>query len=210
MKPSAGFAVLSLLLAIATTVVGSSVHDATLQQRHHPGKHHVSTGAKTETLSHNAHLHGHHASAVKLEQLSHNLPSMNPNPVPPTHGTVKPGNPGQYDPIGMTCLFHWALIDHCEILTTVILCAAEVTTTSGPNGHIDWLNCGANDQGWSPAPIKLSSRSLLSSHWRTQDIPHLLHAAMRSLPLSLSLRTNMTVRVLQIFDLRIFLLILGD
>ncbi|KAL1723980.1 lysozyme-like domain-containing protein [Schizophyllum commune] len=26
----------------------------------------------------------------------------------------------------------------------------EVTATSGPNGNIDWLNCGVNNGGWNP------------------------------------------------------------
>ncbi|KIY44445.1 glycoside hydrolase family 23 protein [Fistulina hepatica ATCC 64428] len=31
-----------------------------------------------------------------------------------------------------------------------------VTATSGPNGHIDWMNCGINDRGWDPPLVKLS------------------------------------------------------
>ncbi|KZT07194.1 glycoside hydrolase family 23 protein [Laetiporus sulphureus 93-53] len=31
-----------------------------------------------------------------------------------------------------------------------------VTPTSGPNGDIDWLNCGINDGGWRPPDVKIS------------------------------------------------------
>jgi hypothetical protein len=33
---------------------------------------------------------------------------------------------------------------------------SQVTTVSGPNGHIDWLNCGITDGGWSPPFVKVS------------------------------------------------------
>ncbi|PCH36436.1 glycoside hydrolase family 23 protein [Wolfiporia cocos MD-104 SS10] len=31
----------------------------------------------------------------------------------------------------------------------------DVTPTSGPNGNIDWLNCGVSDGGWSPPYVTL-------------------------------------------------------
>ncbi|KDQ53458.1 glycoside hydrolase family 23 protein [Jaapia argillacea MUCL 33604] len=32
----------------------------------------------------------------------------------------------------------------------------QVTATSGPNGNIDWLNCGINNGGWNPPFVKVS------------------------------------------------------
>ncbi|KAL6297855.1 glycoside hydrolase family 23 protein [Sparassis latifolia] len=32
----------------------------------------------------------------------------------------------------------------------------EVTPTTGPNGAIDWLNCGVNDSGWRPPFVRVS------------------------------------------------------
>ncbi|TFK54192.1 glycoside hydrolase family 23 protein [Heliocybe sulcata] len=31
----------------------------------------------------------------------------------------------------------------------------DITATSGPNGNIDWLNCGLNDGGWNPPYIRV-------------------------------------------------------
>lgn len=36
-----------------------------------------------------------------------------------------------------------------------MLCAEEVTATSGPNGDIDWLNCGVTGGGWNPPFVKV-------------------------------------------------------
>jgi hypothetical protein len=43
-----------------------------------------------------------------------------------------------------------------------MLCVARITTLSGPNGHIDWLNCGIDGPGWSPAPVKLEDLVVVS------------------------------------------------
>ncbi|KAI8993036.1 lysozyme-like domain-containing protein [Trametes punicea] len=32
----------------------------------------------------------------------------------------------------------------------------EITPTHGPNGNIDWLNCGVEDGGWNPPMVKVS------------------------------------------------------
>ena len=38
----------------------------------------------------------------------------------------------------------------------LILSTEEVTALSGPNGHIDWLNCGFEaDHGWQPPYIRM-------------------------------------------------------
>lgn len=31
----------------------------------------------------------------------------------------------------------------------------EITPTSGPNGNIDWLNCGLTGGGWNPPYIRI-------------------------------------------------------
>ncbi|KAI0283580.1 lysozyme-like domain-containing protein [Russula aff. rugulosa BPL654] len=38
----------------------------------------------------------------------------------------------------------------------------QVTAVSGPNGHIDWLNCGIHGSGWSPAPVKIGDLVVVS------------------------------------------------
>lgn len=35
----------------------------------------------------------------------------------------------------------------------LIFRSAKVTKTTGPNGSLDWLNCGINDGGWRPPKI---------------------------------------------------------
>lgn len=32
----------------------------------------------------------------------------------------------------------------------------SITAISGPNGNIDWLNCGITDGGWNPPFVKIS------------------------------------------------------
>ncbi|KAI0630341.1 lysozyme-like protein [Trametes polyzona] len=32
----------------------------------------------------------------------------------------------------------------------------DITPTSGPNGSIDWLNCGVNDNGWQPPYVSVN------------------------------------------------------
>ncbi|TFY81348.1 hypothetical protein EWM64_g2658 [Hericium alpestre] len=32
----------------------------------------------------------------------------------------------------------------------------DVTALTGPNGHIDWLNCGVDGAGWNPPMVKVS------------------------------------------------------
>lgn len=36
---------------------------------------------------------------------------------------------------------------------TIITILAAITDVSGPNGNIDWLNCGIDQDGWQPPPI---------------------------------------------------------
>lgn len=31
--------------------------------------------------------------------------------------------------------------------------AGDITATSGPNGDIDWLNCGVTGNGWTPQQV---------------------------------------------------------
>jgi len=69
--------------------------------------------------------------------------SVHDSPLPKRHhevprnsnyGTIKPADHGHCNHIGAT---------------------SQITAQSGPNGHIDWLNCGINGQGWTPAPVQL-------------------------------------------------------
>lgn len=32
----------------------------------------------------------------------------------------------------------------------------DVTPVSGPNGNIDWLNCGVNEGGWQPPYVTVN------------------------------------------------------
>ncbi|KAF8628914.1 hypothetical protein AX15_003692 [Amanita polypyramis BW_CC] len=34
---------------------------------------------------------------------------------------------------------------------------AQTETTSGPNGHIQWLNCGIDTNGWNPPPVRVEN-----------------------------------------------------
>lgn len=38
----------------------------------------------------------------------------------------------------------------------------EVTKTSGPNGAMDWLNCGVNEGGWTPPDVKMKDILVMS------------------------------------------------
>ena len=33
--------------------------------------------------------------------------------------------------------------------------SANVTKISGPNGNIDWINCGITGSGWTPARVEI-------------------------------------------------------
>lgn len=49
-------------------------------------------------------------------------------------------------PIGATCESRLRIFSHGALK----LEPADVTPVSGPNGNIDWLNCGVNEGGWQP------------------------------------------------------------
>jgi hypothetical protein len=42
-----------------------------------------------------------------------------------------------------------------SVLLTHIFLPEEITALSGPNGHIDFLDCGINGKGWNPPLIKI-------------------------------------------------------
>lgn len=53
----------------------------------------------------------------------------------------------------LVCRFPTLAKAHAKMLT----CFTEQTTpTSGPNGSIDWLNCGLTDSGWRPPFVKVT------------------------------------------------------
>ncbi|KAI0302523.1 lysozyme-like domain-containing protein [Russula brevipes] len=145
MKLSFGFATLALLLA---AVEASSVHNAALIQRRAHARdvsHHVERcddGPATPD-AHNPASSGKPAQGpppsgppgkpASLGQPAHGPPSGPSGN--PSSGIIKPSDAGKCNPVGAT---------------------AEVTSVSGPNGHIDWLNCGVNGAGWAPAPVKIN------------------------------------------------------
>ncbi|KAH9994955.1 lysozyme-like domain-containing protein [Russula compacta] len=144
MKLSIGFATLSLLLAAAAVEVeASSSHDAA----HH--KHHAARGHSCDPTYPGRHCHSDHiarktAFSAKLAQSSSQNPPSNYQAYSPQvggSGTIQLAHAGKCNPTGAT---------------------AKVTTLSGPNGHIDWLNCGINDYGWSPAPVKVDELVVVS------------------------------------------------
>ena len=46
-----------------------------------------------------------------------------------------------------TALFPYPLTDILPV---------NITATSGPNGNIDWINCGIADGGWKPPFVRIS------------------------------------------------------
>jgi len=40
-------------------------------------------------------------------------------------------------------------------MLTIIISPADVKLTSGPNGSLDWLNCGIESGGWTPPHIAI-------------------------------------------------------
>jgi hypothetical protein len=45
----------------------------------------------------------------------------------------------------------------------------EVTKTSGPNGAMDWLNCGLNGNGWTPPNVQLKDVLVMSLDEALED-----------------------------------------
>lgn len=41
----------------------------------------------------------------------------------------------------------------------------DVTATTGPNGAIDWINCGVNDGGWRPPKVAISDLVTVDLSW---------------------------------------------
>lgn len=41
-----------------------------------------------------------------------------------------------------------------KILTS--RCTEQITATDGPNGNIDWMNCGLYDGGWNPPHVTVN------------------------------------------------------
>ncbi|KAH9952966.1 lysozyme-like domain-containing protein [Russula dissimulans] len=69
-----------------------------------------------------------------LRRGNHPARNSNSNHTPAPQGVINPAEHGQCNPIGAT---------------------SQVTTVSGPNGNIKWLNCGIDGAGWSPAPVQI-------------------------------------------------------
>ncbi|THG96923.1 hypothetical protein EW145_g7694 [Phellinidium pouzarii] len=45
----------------------------------------------------------------------------------------------------------------------------DITAVSGPNGDIDWLNCGINSDGWNPPDVKVSDLITVDLSWAVQQ-----------------------------------------
>ncbi|KAI5123701.1 hypothetical protein M0805_001727 [Coniferiporia weirii] len=45
----------------------------------------------------------------------------------------------------------------------------DVTAVSGPNGDIDWLNCGVNSGGWQPPNVQVSDLVAVDLSWAVQQ-----------------------------------------
>ncbi|KDQ21417.1 glycoside hydrolase family 23 protein [Botryobasidium botryosum FD-172 SS1] len=72
-------------------------------------------------------------------------PSQGPSPSQPTHAPQP--QPTQTGP--SNGVIHVASPGACAGIGATI----NVTTTTGPNGAIDWLNCGVDSDGWNPAYV---------------------------------------------------------
>ncbi|KAI0305544.1 lysozyme-like domain-containing protein [Multifurca ochricompacta] len=142
MKFSLGFATLSLLLATAV-VEATSLHDSALPRRHasHPHARDISNppSARKRCKSRNiapgstssanpAHSSAPHNNSVTKPQNSHLQ-----KPAPATSGVIRV-NPGKCGSIGAT---------------------ETVSKLQGPNGHIDWINCGVTSGGWTPPRVEM-------------------------------------------------------
>lgn len=49
-----------------------------------------------------------------------------------------------------------------------------MTATTGPNGSIDWINCGIDSGGWSPPKVQVSDLIIvdLSTSLSQDDSPY--------------------------------------
>lgn len=65
----------------------------------------------------------------------------NVSPISPNSGSALLGGVGLYTFVDKTCGKSGAIED--------------VTKTAGPNGAMDWLNCGLDGNGWTPPDVKL-------------------------------------------------------
>ncbi|KAF7965088.1 hypothetical protein HWV62_45751 [Athelia sp. TMB] len=91
---------------------------------------------------------GHHAAPARRSRLAE---------LPDTEGDISgPGANSTYDKRGKKHGVHKAATSSGQGLINVkSTCGAigatkEVTATSGPNGNMDWLNCGITGAGWTP------------------------------------------------------------
>lgn len=130
MKLSLRFATFSLLLAAVAALEASPLYDtAVLKRQSVPA--HSYDHARPRKHSHSAHVR---PSVKQAQSPPQHSPSGRLTHGYGTSETIKPANAGRCHSVGAT---------------------AKITTVSGPNGHIDWLNCGIHGSGWSPAPVKV-------------------------------------------------------
>jgi hypothetical protein len=137
MKLTLMFATFSLLIAAAAALEASSLYDTAVLKRQ-------SVPARSYDHAH-PRKYSHSAHAYEASE------------------TIKPASPGKCHSIGATGITHTVCsLVAWEILTICCLCVVKITSVSGPNGHIDWLNCKIHGSGWSPAPVKVEDLVVVS------------------------------------------------
>jgi len=147
MKFTIGLATFALLFA--TTVVEATLHDAAAHKRHAANvnardvAHRAGKRCKTRPPGHSS-----STNHTKPTPASNSTPNVSAKSPAPTPGSEKPKvqasvhdasgviqvNPGKCDPIGAS---------------------TKVTKLSGPNGNIDWINCGISGGGWTPPRVEI-------------------------------------------------------
>ncbi|KAI0256164.1 lysozyme-like domain-containing protein [Lactifluus subvellereus] len=138
MKLFVGIHTLPLLLAAAAAVEAISLYDVVSHKRHAAHAHardiaHPDPGKRCDSagIAHPT------STPVKPahKYTSHHPPSNQvAEAVVNTQSDVIHVGPGKCSPIGAT---------------------AKVTKLSGPNGHIDWINCGITAHGWTPPRVEI-------------------------------------------------------
>jgi hypothetical protein len=153
MKLTVGLAALSLFLA-AAAVEANLLYDFVLHKRYAVHAHACDTAkpgmhCESATIAHPA------SSSAKLAHKHHYAPSGRvAEAVINAQSGVIHVDPGKCGPIGAT-----GTLSARHLLVAVRLqphlCTEKVTKLSGPNGHIDWINCGVTGRGWTPPRVEL-------------------------------------------------------
>jgi hypothetical protein len=140
MKFSIGLVTFTLLFATAV-VEASALHDAAAHKRHAANVNardvapRAGKRCKTRPPGHSSSTHP--TKPTPTHPASNSTPIVpSPKPSSPAHeaSSLIHVSPGQCNPIGAS---------------------TKVTKLSGPNGHIDWINCGITGGGWTPPHVEI-------------------------------------------------------